>query len=96
MQESKEEKSIRRKLFGTLFGFKAGDRVKIWKRYDYYWDAGDEGYWRYGTIQRVVLKQGYLDDLPRYDVLLDGDHYSLYYKAEDLVKVRKYVRKKKT
>ncbi len=92
MQESEEIPDAGRRLFGTLFGFKKGDRVKIRKRIWSYWRSQRKHYWRYGTVREVRLDTW--DYVPRYKVLLDGDFYSSTFKGEELIKVRKYAKKR--
>lgn len=93
MVESSEIENAGRRLFGTLFGFKKGQRVKIWRRVYSYWSPKDKrrGYWRYGVIKKVQTNT--YDNIPRYRVRLDGDYYNSSFKAEELVRVRKYVKK---
>lgn len=92
MQEFKEKKDAQRELFGELFGFKVGDRVKRRKKYYNPWlKPRDRGYWRYGRVKQIY----HGEDWKPYRVLFDGDTYSLRCSAKELVRVRKYVRKKK-
>lgn len=94
MQESEPPKDAGRKLFGELFGFKVGDRVKKWRRNTRrYWSRSPKGYWKYGIIKRIV-SGNYPPNYKRYRVHWDGGWGTIGYSAQELTKVRPYVRRK--
>lgn len=74
-ESSKEEKAF----WDSLFGFKIGERVKVW--YRPWWTKNT--YIRYGTIITIPKNKEW-----KYAIRLDGNRYSSYFLEEDLLRVK--------
>jgi len=85
-EENVEEKQ--QQLFGSLLGFKIGDRVKRRRRVSYYYRKVSKFYWEYGQVVGESGKSW--DGQPRVFVNFSGESYSCSVKVKDLVRCRKY------
>lgn len=80
-----EENEKQRQLFGTLFGFRVGDRVKTKVKVLY----GYRFYWKYGRVMRKVEPDERTGE-ERVKVLFSGERWACTLPISKLVRCRKY------
>jgi len=89
------EQEQQEQVFGKLFGFKKGDRVKTRVTRIY----GRGKYWKYMTVEAVDEESHFNYMTEKRDTYVrvhdnSDPQFSYMIREEELVRVRKYVRKK--